>query len=283
MLMTVDATAARLIRSDGILAVSDVIGAVRYYADVLGFGDEWTWGEPPDFGGVRWGKVSVMFCLQSELAARVAGHQHAFVVEGIDALHALHHRNGAEIISPLEAKPWGLREYTVRDLNGYHLRFGAPHSEGPAREGTGRPRSFTIVERKPAADEILSLFDAVGWSNPANRHIAPIALANSLHGVVAVDGESVVGCGLVVGDAATFFYLKDIIVRPECQGQGIGTAIVEALMAYIRRTARSGALVGLFTPKHLANFYGRFGFLGPDERVNGMCLEVQGGPEKQEC
>jgi GNAT superfamily N-acetyltransferase len=281
--MTVDQAAARLIRSDGILAVSNVNSAVRYYADVLGFGGEWTWGEPPDFGGVRWGKVNVMFCLQRELAARVAGHQHAFVVEGIDALHALHLRNGAEIIAPLEAKPWGLREYVVRDLNGYHLRFGEPHSEEAPRKAQGQRASFTIVERKPTVLEIISLFEAVGWSNPANRESAPVALKNSLHGAVAVDGERVLGSGLVVGDGVTFFYLKDVIVRPENQGQGIGTAIVESLMAYVRHTGASGALVGLFTPKHLANFYGRFGFLGPDERVNGMCLELQGGPQKQAC
>ena len=104
--------------------------------------------------------------------------------------------------------------------------------------------------------------------------MVPVALANCLHGVVALGGDFVLGCGLVVGDAVSFFYLKDVIVRPECQGQGIGTAIVESLLAYIRRTARPGALVGLFAPKRLSDFYGRFGFLGPDEFVNGMCLQL---------
>jgi hypothetical protein len=33
---------------------------------------------------------------------------------------------GALIIEPIENKPWNVREYTVRDCNGYHLRFGGP-------------------------------------------------------------------------------------------------------------------------------------------------------------
>ena len=144
--MSVPQPSARLIRSDGVLAVADVSASVRFYRDQLGFGDEWTWGDPPDFGGVRWGKVNVMFCLQPQLAAHISGHQHAFAVERIDDLYALHEHNGVQIISPLEAKPWGLREYTVRDLNGYHLRFGEPYSEESRRAARGRLRP-TISSR----------------------------------------------------------------------------------------------------------------------------------------
>jgi GNAT superfamily N-acetyltransferase len=278
--MSHDQTPPRLIGSDGILAVSDVIATLGYYCDVLGFSDRWSWGQPPDFGGVRWGKVGVMFCLQPTLAAHIAGHQHAILVEGIDALHAMHERNGAAIISPLEAKPWGLREYIVRDLNGYHLRFGEPHTEHSPTAPVRPPISFAIADRKPTVAEFQNLRDAVGWKDLANCEVATLVLNNCLHGVVAMDGERVIGIGLIVGDGATFFYLKDIVVRPEHQGQGIGTAIVDALLAYIRRTAMHRAFVALFTPPSLANFYGRFGFLGPDERVNGMCLEVEPAREQ---
>jgi hypothetical protein len=58
--ITMEQRPSRLTRSEAILAVSDVVATTRYYRDVLGFADEWTWGEPPDFGGVRWGKVGVM-------------------------------------------------------------------------------------------------------------------------------------------------------------------------------------------------------------------------------
>lgn len=110
--------------TEGILAVPDVVAATTYYRGVLGFKKEWHWDTPVTFGGVRWDKINVMFCRQPELAARIEGHQHAIFLSGVDQLYELHKKNGAAIISPLENKPWGLREYMVRDLNGYHLRFG---------------------------------------------------------------------------------------------------------------------------------------------------------------
>ena len=79
---------------------------------------------------------------------------------------------------------------------------------------------------------------------------------------------------MVLGDGATFAYLKDIIVRPEWQGRGIGTRIVEALLAILRRPSPDGMLVTLFTGQHLADFYERFGFSGP-ERLYGMSLTIE--------
>ncbi len=38
-------------------------------------------------------------------------------------MYQAHRANGARIVSELEDKPWGLREYTIEDPNGYHLRF----------------------------------------------------------------------------------------------------------------------------------------------------------------
>ena len=107
--------------SEPIFPVADVVATVRYYREVLGFQEGWTWGQPPDFGGVRWGKVGAMFALQSGPEAPAGGQWHSFFVEGIDALHDFHRRNGATICSPLELKPWGPREYTVRDLNEHYL------------------------------------------------------------------------------------------------------------------------------------------------------------------
>jgi len=48
--------------------------------------------------------------------------------------------------------PWGLREYPVRDPNGYHLRFGEPvtprASSAPAKEV---PEGVRLVEEALAA------------------------------------------------------------------------------------------------------------------------------------
>jgi len=264
--------------SEPIFPVADVLATVRYYREVLGFAAEWVWGEPPDFGGVRWGKVGAMFALQMGPDARVGGQWHSFFVDGIDALYRLHIRNGATIYSPLEAKPWGLREYTVRDLNRHYLRFGQRGSDRPA--GREPAASVEIVERLPTPEEYQVLHQAVGWGDNDRPGRAAKALSGALFGVVAVEGNRAVGTGMVLGDGITFAYLKDIVVVPEWQGRGIGTRIVEALLRIIRRQAPDGMLVTLFTGQHLAEFYEQFGFCGP-ERLYGMSLNIERlrGPE----
>jgi GNAT superfamily N-acetyltransferase len=265
--------------SEPIFPVADVVATVGYYRDVLGFREGWTWGEPPDFGGVRWGKIGVMFSIPSEPNVKVGGQWHSFFVEGIDALHDFHRRNGATICSPLEAKPWGLREYTVCDLNGHYLRFGQRGSDRPATAGRGPATDVAIVERLPTPEEYLGLVRAVGWArgdqaDGDQTDRGARALAGARFGVVALDGGGAVGSGMVLGDGATFAYLKDIMVHPKWQARGLGTRIVAALLAALGRSEHDGMLVTLFTGQHLAEFYERFGFSGP-ETLYGMSQSIE--------
>src|SRR5437762_2666351 len=102
--------------STAVLAVADILASVRFYVDVLGFKQLWLWGEPPGFGCVAIGRTEIYLCLQPQLAPRVEGHMHCFFDdEDIDALHEKHRAAGAPIVLPIENKPWGIREYTVRD------------------------------------------------------------------------------------------------------------------------------------------------------------------------
>jgi catechol 2,3-dioxygenase-like lactoylglutathione lyase family enzyme len=175
--MTLARPSIHLIRSEPILPVPDVVTTVRYYRSVLGFSDEWLWGDPTDFGGVRWGRIGLMFDQQAGLSERVQGLAHAIFVEGIDSLHELHQRNGAEVVFPLEMKGWGLREYTVRDLNGYLLRFGESGSIRTSRSSATLPRVITLIERRPSIDEYVQLIHAVDWSGFTNLNTASAALA----------------------------------------------------------------------------------------------------------
>ena len=256
--------------SEAILAVSDVAATVKFYREVLGFQSEWFWGDPPTFAGVRWGKVHVMFCLQPALARAIEGHQHAFNCDDIDGLRERHRAAGAPVISEIENKPWGIREYTVRDNNGYHLRFGGPQTyERPAGARRTMPDHVRIDERMPSVQEHLALADSVGWKSDAES--MTLALRNSLFGVVAVDTrergkERVVGCVRVVGDGARFFYVQDVMVMPEFQHQRIGSALMESVMGWLKREAPKGAYIGLFTGKPA--FYERYGF----QSGNGMSL-----------
>lgn len=103
------------------LAVSDIQTAVEFYTNKLGFSVAFTYGDPPTFAGLNLGKVQ-MFLQQGEPSPK--GCQVYFVVGDADELYEFHRSNGVEIAAPLDDRDYGLRDYAVRDLHGYHLSFG---------------------------------------------------------------------------------------------------------------------------------------------------------------
>ncbi|HEY7086438.1 MAG TPA: GNAT family N-acetyltransferase [Tepidisphaeraceae bacterium] len=248
-----------LISSEPIFAVSDVRETVRFYRDVLGFESEWLYENPPNFGGVRWGKAHIMFCLQPEMKDKIEGRQHWFKVEDVDAIYARHKSAGAPIISDIANRPWGMREYTVRDINGYHLRFAGPTTYEKSKTSTEMlPPHIRIDVRKATLDEYMKITAAVGWNK--DETTMPRALEHSLFCVVASDSRDgqAVGMARVCGDGR-YYTIWDVMVMPHYQGQKIGSAMMEAAMAELRRMGPKGAFVGLFTGKPA--FYERFGFV----------------------
>jgi GNAT superfamily N-acetyltransferase len=244
--------------SIAVLAVADVTQSVDYYVNVLGFSQSWLWENPPTFGCVRCGKVEIFLEQHRKLAGHVEGHEHFFGADDVESLHERHQAAGAQIISPLENKPWGIREYTVRDINGYHLRFSGPQKyEKPLTAVDSMPPHIRIENGVPTLEQYESLFASVGW---ARHESMPTALQNTLIGTLAIDtrDNSVVGMTRITGDGRNFT-VWDVIVRPSHQGQKIGSALIERALDELRGSgAPQGAFVGLFTGK--PEFYERLGF-----------------------
>jgi GNAT superfamily N-acetyltransferase/uncharacterized glyoxalase superfamily protein PhnB len=242
--------------STPIFAVSNIVETVAYYRDVLGFRQQWLWEDPPTFGCIELGKAQIFLSLDPELAARMEGVTHFLGADNVDALYESHRVRGADIISPIENKPWGIREYTLRDLNGYELRISGPEKyEKPAGGVDSLPEDVHIVLGVPSIDQYVDLFKSVGWA--VDREHMEIAVQNTVVGVLAVADGQPVGMARITGDGM-YYMLWDVIVRPSHQGRRIGSALIEAAMKELRNRARSGAFVGLFTGKPA--FYETFGF-----------------------
>ena len=170
-----------VISSTAIFASSDIEATLSFYKDVLGFESTWTWGDPPTFGSATLGGVTIMFNLQSELAAKVKGHQHWVKVEEVDDLYRLHRANGATVVQEIEDKPWGAREYVVEDLNGYHLRFASsPVTNAPSSKPF--PEGVTIERRMPTPDEYV----AVAGQAFSYKVLVPGVLESTWNGLVAL-------------------------------------------------------------------------------------------------
>ena len=256
--------------AEPVLAVTDLLVTIKYWNETLGFPKILTWGDPPTHGGISWDGAFIQFSQNPARAQASEGNTIWIRVKYIDELYKMHQERKVNIIEPLRKQPWGMDDYVVKELNGYNIVF-AGHSA--VREKSGEfPPEVRIVERLPSAQELLALAQSVGWSDffPMDRvdkHIAAPAF-----GVVAIDSSSgtTIGCALLLTDHASFYYIKDVMVRPEWQKRRIGTALMNTLMLWLERNAVPKSLVGLYTGENLEPFYKQFGF----GSAFGMCKRM---------
>lgn len=244
-----------------VLSVKSITETIAYWHNVLGFPGKWTWGDPPDHGGVSWHDVHIQFSLNPKLASVSEGHSIWIKVKNIWALYEFHQKKGVHIALPLENKPWGMTQYTIREINGYYLSFADQISD---REAVSNqlPENIRIVNRKPTVAEYRRLIYSVGWSTTASEEVLNGQLSVVLWAVVAenTDTGEAEGCVLLLGDDISFYYVKDVMVHPDWQRQRVGTAMMRAISNWLDNHASEGALAGLFTGEGLADFYQQAGF-----------------------
>lgn len=117
-------------------------------------------------------------------------------------------------------------------------------------------------------EEILRLYKAVGWT-AYTENVAALreGYQNSMLTLAAYEGEELLGIIRAVGDGATIVFVQDILVFPERQRQGIGTALLKAVLEKYQ-SVRQIELVTDNTPKTIA-FYKSLGFYEMSEM--GCC------------
>lgn len=99
------------------LPVADVERAQAHYRDTFGF--EVGWLQPgKEIGSVNRDHTTIFFRKRTDPFEPAVHWVHA---PEIDRSYAELAAAGARIVEPLETKPWGLRQFTVEDLD--HNRF----------------------------------------------------------------------------------------------------------------------------------------------------------------
>jgi uncharacterized glyoxalase superfamily protein PhnB len=103
------------------MPLDDVTTGVAYYRDIFGFSVNYA---QQDFGVMDRDKVRVL------LIARTARHTGIgscyLYVNDADAVHAELSAKGANVQGEPVSQPWGLREFSVLDLEGNRIGFGQP-------------------------------------------------------------------------------------------------------------------------------------------------------------
>ena len=81
------------------------------------------------------------------------------------------------------------------------------------------------------ADEIRRLYSEVGWTAyTENMQALEQGYRNSLLILAAYEKDDLLGIVRVVGDGFTVVFIQDILVFPEKQRQGVGTALLKAVL-----------------------------------------------------
>jgi GNAT superfamily N-acetyltransferase len=116
------------------------------------------------------------------------------------------------------------------------------------------------------------LVGAVGWrARVLDDDVVQAALDRTWNVVAREDGE-VVGIGRLLGDGAFYATIWDVIVDPPAQRRGIGTAILERLLA----EASSRGIVTLVASPAGKPLYERYGFTSDDGRGVAMLMRPNG-------
>ena len=101
------------------LPVADVERAQEHYRDALGFDVAWL-SPDKEIGAVSRGRVAIFF-RRRERPFEPAVHW--VFADDLDASYDEMKALGAKIVDPLELKPWGLRQFTIEDLDGNRFYF----------------------------------------------------------------------------------------------------------------------------------------------------------------
>lgn len=140
-----------------------------------------------------------------------------------------------------------------------------------------------LVEDQLDIDTYLALRKSVNFRR-LSRDQAKKGLANSLYTLVAYKDGKPVGMGRIVGDGAIICYVQDLIIRPEVQGTGIGSLILETLKRFVIQEGYEGTtmMFDLMCARGREEFYKKHGFIArPTEELGpGMIQFLQIGSEE---
>jgi uncharacterized glyoxalase superfamily protein PhnB len=114
-----------VVRTRHVLAVKDLKIEADYYKYKLGFDLDFT---APGWEFLSFGDFKVMLgeCAD-EMTAEATGNHSWYahvIVENVDEVYEELIERGAQILSKIENKPWGVREFSVVTPDGHRIAFG---------------------------------------------------------------------------------------------------------------------------------------------------------------
>ena len=120
---------------------------------------------------------------------------------------------------------------------------------------------WIIKHNELTAEEFCDLWASV-WGEPPSLAQTRLAMNHTLFRVSVFDGDKVIAMARMLGDMGLDYYIKDVVVRPEYQGQGIGRLLIDELLHFIQAhgVPGTGIFVELCAAPDKMPFYEKLGF-----------------------
>ncbi len=133
-----------------------------------------------------------------------------------------------------------------------------------------------IQENNLTYEEYVDIIKTVGWKCPSKRLLEK-SLSNSITSKYVINNETV-GMARLVTDYGYIALIADVIVKPEYQGNGIGTKLINNLLERVKSSLEDGEamMIQLLAAHGKKNFYKQFGFKDKKEVVEcGMYMWLE--------
>jgi len=114
---------------------------------------------------------------------------------------------------------------------------------------------------KICVDDVLDFLSTSYWASARPHDRTRTAIENS-YCVGVFHQDKQVGFARVITDWATFFYLCDVYIKEDHQGNGLGKKLIEAVM----NVAELEGLMGLLGTRDAHGLYEKYGFIKDGER-----------------
>ena len=114
---------------------------------------------------------------------------------------------------------------------------------------------FKTNEKVPAA-LLSSLRESVGW-NKMEKELSNPNMTSFCH-ISAFEENELVGYIDSISNGVTDAYIQDLMVKPEYQGKGIGSKLMNMMIDYLKENHIY--MISVVFDESLKSFYERFGF-----------------------
>ena len=129
---------------------------------------------------------------------------------------------------------------------------------------------YEIYENRLSVEDFIDLFDSAGWGRPPYE-LVKTSLDNSYVTFCVMDGDRTIAMARLLGDGGMAFLLKDFVVLPDYQGQGVGRGLMAHIENYIRGqlTTDCETYFQLMSAKGKDGFYEKLGFISHPHEHSG--------------